>query len=43
LFLYLYYANFMQGLLKFYCRHHDLVNRYETYVSQMTMNMFHLS
>jgi len=42
LFLYLYYANFIQRLLKFYCRHHDLVNRYEAYVSQMTTNMFHL-
>jgi hypothetical protein len=28
---------------KCYGRHHDLVNRYGIYVSQMTTNMFHLS
>ena len=27
----------------FYCRHHDLVNRYGISVSQMTTDMFHLS
>jgi hypothetical protein len=30
-------------LRKFYGRHHDLVDRYEISVSQMTMDMFHLS
>ena len=28
---------------KFYGRHHDLVDRYEKYASQMTTDMFHLS
>ena len=31
------------SLRKFYGRHHDLVDRYEKSVSQMTTNMFHLS
>jgi hypothetical protein len=31
------------SLVKFYGRHHDLVNHYGIYVSQMTMDMFHLS
>ena len=30
-------------LLKCYCRHHDLVNRCEIYVSQITTDMFRLS
>jgi hypothetical protein len=30
-------------LRKFYSRHHDLVDRYEISVSQMTTDMFHLS
>jgi hypothetical protein len=35
---------FRENLLrKFYGRHHDLVDRYEISVSQMTMDMFHLS
>ena len=29
--------------LKFYDRHHDLVNHYRTFVSQMTTYMFRLS
>ena len=28
---------------KFYCRHHDLVDRYGISVAQMTTDMFHLS
>ena len=28
---------------KIYGRHHDLVDRYEIFVSQMTMDMFRLS
>jgi hypothetical protein len=28
---------------KFYGRHHDLVDRYEIVVSQMTTDMFHMS
>jgi hypothetical protein len=31
------------SLRKFYGRHHDLVDRYGIYVSQMTTDMFHLS
>jgi hypothetical protein len=31
------------SLRKFYGRHHDLVDRYGISVSQMTMDMFHLS
>jgi hypothetical protein len=31
------------SLRKFYGRHHDLVDRYEIYVSQMTTDMIHLS
>ena len=31
------------SLRKFYCRHHDLVDRYGLSVSQMTTDMFHLS
>jgi hypothetical protein len=31
------------SLRKFYCRHHDLVDRYEISVSQMTRDIFHLS
>jgi hypothetical protein len=31
------------SLRKFYGRHHDLVDRYGTAVSQMTTDMFHLS
>ena len=31
------------SLVKFYDRHHDLVNRYGISVSQMTTNMFHMS
>ena len=31
------------SLRKFYGRHHDLVDCYRIYVSQMTTNMFHLS
>ena len=31
------------SLRKFYGRHHDLINRYGISVSQMTMDMFHLS
>jgi hypothetical protein len=31
------------SLRKFYCRHHDLVDRYGISVSQMTTDMFHLS
>jgi hypothetical protein len=31
------------SLRKFYCRHHDLVERYGISVSQMTTDMFHLS
>jgi hypothetical protein len=31
------------SLLKFYGRHHDLVDGYGISVSQMTMDMFHLS
>jgi hypothetical protein len=31
------------SLLKFYGLHYDLVNRYGISVSQMTMDMFHLS
>ena len=31
------------SLRKFYCSHHDLVNRYGITVSQMTTNMFWLS
>ena len=31
------------SLRKFYGRHHDLVDRYEISVSQMTTDMFHLS
>ena len=31
------------SLRKFYGCHHDLVDRYGIYVSQMTMDMFHLS
>jgi hypothetical protein len=31
------------SLRKFYCRHHDLVDRSGISVSQMTMDMFHLS
>jgi hypothetical protein len=35
---------FRENLLrKFYGRHHDLVDRYGISVSQMTMDMFHLS
>ena len=30
-------------LVKFYGRHHDLVDRYGISVSQMTTDMFHLS
>jgi hypothetical protein len=30
------------SLLKYYGRHHDLVDRYGIYVSQMTTDMFHL-
>jgi hypothetical protein len=30
------------SLRKFYGRHHDLVDRYGIYVSQMTTDMFHL-
>ena len=33
----------MSSLRKFYGRHHDLVDRYRIYVSQMTTNMLHLS
>jgi hypothetical protein len=28
---------------KFYCRHHDLVNRYAVFVSHMTTDMFRMS
>ena len=31
------------SLRKLYGRHHDLVDRYGIYVSQMTTDMFHLS
>ena len=31
------------SLRKFCDRHHDLVNHYTIYVSQMTMNIFHMS
>jgi hypothetical protein len=31
------------SLRKFYGRHHDLVDRYNVSVSQMTTDMFHLS
>jgi hypothetical protein len=31
------------SLRKFYGRHHDLLDRYEISVSQMTTHMFHLS
>ena len=31
------------SLRKFYSGHHDLVDRYIIYVSQMTTDMFHLS
>jgi hypothetical protein len=31
------------SLRKFYCRHHDLVDRYRISVSQVTTEMFHLS
>ena len=31
------------SLRKFYGRHHDLVNRYGVFVSQMTTDMFRLS
>jgi hypothetical protein len=31
------------SLRKFYCRHHDLLDRYGISVSQMTTDMFHLS
>ena len=31
------------SLRKSYCRHHDLIDRYVIYVSQMTMDMFYLS
>jgi hypothetical protein len=31
------------SLRKFYGQHHDLVDRYGIYVSQMTTDMFHLS
>jgi len=30
-------------LRKFYGRHHDLVDRYGIFMSQMTTDMFHLS
>jgi hypothetical protein len=33
----------MSSLRKFYGPHHDLVDRYRIYVSQMTTNMLHLS
>jgi hypothetical protein len=36
-------AKLKSSLRKFYGRHHDLVNRYGTSVSQMTTAMFHLS
>jgi hypothetical protein len=34
---------FLLVKLKFYGRHHDLVDRYGISVSQMTTDMFHLS
>ena len=33
----------MVSFRKCYGRHHDLVDRYKIYVSQMTTNMLHLS
>jgi len=36
-------VNLKSSLRKFYGRHHDLVDRYGISVSQMTMDMFHLS
>ena len=35
-------AKLEASLLKFYGRHHDLVNLYEISVSLMTTDMFHL-
>jgi len=32
-----------KSLLKVYGRHHDFVDRYEIFVSQITTDMFHLS
>jgi hypothetical protein len=37
------YDKLKSSLRKFYGRHHDLVDRYGKSVSQMTINMFHLS
>ena len=36
-------AKLKASLRKLYGRHHDLVDRYGIYVSQMTTDMFHLS
>ena len=37
------WQNIWRLIRKFYGRHHDLVDRYGISVSQMTMDMFHLS
>ena len=37
------WAKLMSSLRKFYTRHHDCVDRYEISVSQIIMDMFHLS
>jgi len=36
-------AKLKSSLRKFYGHHHDFVDRYGTFVSQMTAEMFHLS
>ena len=33
----------IREIQQFYGRYHDLVDRYEIYVSQMSTDMFHLS
>ena len=37
------FVKLKSSIRKFYGRHHDLVNRYGTSVSQMSTNTFHLS